>query len=66
MAKNFPFPIFDADGHVLEDEDKIMTYMEGDYAGFERMKSFSIFPGVDGWSRGMIRMEQSNTPRKIV
>ena len=65
MAKNFPFPIFDADGHVFEDEDAIMTYMEGDYAGFERMKSFSIFPGVDGWSRGMIKMEKSNTPRKL-
>lgn len=61
--KNFPFPIFDADGHVMEDEDEIMKYMEGDYAGFERLKLFSIFPGVDGWSRGMIKMPTSGKPR---
>ncbi len=63
MAKNFPFPIFDADGHVMEDEDEIMQYMEGDYAGFQRLKIFSIFPGVDGWSRGMIKMSTSGKAR---
>ncbi len=63
MVKTFPFPIFDADGHVIGDEDEIMQYMEGDYAGFQRLKVFSIFPGVDGWSRGMIKMSTSGKAR---
>lgn len=49
----FEVPIFDADGHVCEDDDELIQYFEGPFEGVERVKMFTLFPGVDGWSRGM-------------
>jgi predicted TIM-barrel fold metal-dependent hydrolase len=47
------FRVFDADGHVLEDDDELAGHFEGTYQFGRRMKAFSLFPGLDGWSRGM-------------
>ena len=57
------FPVFDADGHVFEDDDEIFDYYEGAYAGQARFRTFGLFPGLDGWSRG-IMMSQADQPRK--
>ena len=46
------YPVFDGDGHVIEDEDELIQHYEGAYAGGKRIKPFSLFPGLDGWSRG--------------
>lgn len=61
----FDIPIFDADGHVCEDEDEIIQYFEGRYEGVQRVKMFSLFPGVDGWSRGMIQAETASLRRPL-
>ena len=45
------FDVFDGDGHVLESDDELAGYYEGDYAGGQRMLGLSIFPSLDGWSR---------------
>ena len=55
------FDVFDADGHVLELDDELIEYYEGDLADRKRMKTMPIFPALDGWSRGpMIAKEDSN------
>ena len=55
------FKIFDGDGHVLESDDELAQYFEGDYKGGQRMTGLGIFPSLDGWSRGpMLRAEDSN------
>ncbi len=46
------FDVFDADGHVLELDDELIEYYEGDLADKKRMKTMPIFPALDGWSRG--------------
>lgn len=53
-----PVPVFDSDGHVYENDDEIIQYFEGPLKGVRRFKSFSLFPGLDGWSRGMILGKQ--------
>ena len=50
MAVN-GFDIFDGDGHVLEDEQELLTYYEEEYADSMRMNGLGIFPSLDGWSR---------------
>lgn len=47
-------PVFDGDGHVWENDDEIAEYFEGKYAGLQRFKTFSLFPSLDGWSRGFL------------
>lgn len=47
-------PIFDADGHIYENEPEIESYLEGPYRGLRRSKSFSLFPSLDGWPRGFL------------
>ena len=58
---NHGFSVFDGDGHVLEDDDELAAYYEGEYAGGTRMKGLGIFPSLDGWSRGpMLAAADSN------
>lgn len=57
------FPVFDSDGHVFENDDEIFEYYEGKYAGQTRFRTFGLFPGLDGWSRG-IMMSHSGQARK--
>ncbi len=55
------FDVFDGDGHVLESDDELAQYYEGEYAGGQRMLGLSIFPSLDGWSRGpMLAKEDTN------
>lgn len=46
--------VFDGDGHVWEDDDEIVEYFEPPYSGLQRFKTFSLFPSLDGWSRGFL------------
>ena len=50
-------PVFDGDGHVLENEKEIETYYEGEFAGNRRLEGMTIFPSLDGWSRSTIVRE---------
>ena len=48
------FRVFDADGHVLELDDELVEHYEGDYKQSRRQKTWSIFPSLDGWARGVV------------
>ena len=50
-------PVFDGDGHVLENERELEKYYEGDYVGNRRLEGMGIFPSLDGWSRSIIVSE---------
>lgn len=58
-----PVPVFDGDGHVLEAEDELERYYEGEFKGAQRMTGMSIFPSLDGWSRSTIVAEGDEGPR---
>lgn len=47
-------PVFDGDGHILENDDEIVQYFEGEFEGIRMFKPFGIFPTLDGWARGFI------------
>lgn len=53
--------IFDADGHIFEDDDQMIEYYEGEHAITRRNKALPIFPGLDGWARGVIHEREDNT-----
>jgi predicted TIM-barrel fold metal-dependent hydrolase len=48
------FRVFDADGHVLEVDDELVEHYEGDYKQSRRQRTWSIFPSLDGWARGVV------------
>jgi predicted TIM-barrel fold metal-dependent hydrolase len=48
------FRVFDADGHALEQDDELAEHYEGVYKQGRRQKTWSLFPSLDGWSRGFI------------
>jgi predicted TIM-barrel fold metal-dependent hydrolase len=48
------FRVFDADGHALEVDDELAQHYEGAYQYGRRQKTWSLFPSLDGWSRGFI------------
>ena len=47
------FQVFDADGHVLESDDELVEYYEGEYQHNRRQRTWSLFPSLDGWARGV-------------
>ncbi len=54
-------PVFDADGHVIEDIADIYTFYEGKFEKTMLNPSFSLFPSLDGWQRGSLNHNgQSN------
>ena len=57
MAKH-PFPVFDGDGHVLEDDEEMAPYYEGEFEGVRIQKTFGIWPSLDGWARGFINLTE--------
>ena len=60
MAHN-GFKVFDGDGHVLENDDELAEYYEGEYADCMRWGCMGIFPGLDGWSRSpMLAKDDAN------
>ena len=58
------FDVFDGDGHVLENDDEIAEYFEGDFAGLQRFKTFGVWPSLDGWARGFIMASNDGEPRR--
>ena len=62
MAVN-GFKVFDGDGHVLENDDEMISYYEGGYAGLQRFKTFGIWPSLDGWARGVIMASDEESSR---
>ncbi|MEE2956165.1 MAG: amidohydrolase family protein [Pseudomonadota bacterium] len=55
------YSVFDGDGHVLESDEELSQYFEGDFEGGQCMTGLSIFPSLDGWSRGpMLKAEDTN------
>ena len=63
MAVN-GFEVFDGDGHVLENDDEIAQYFEGDFANLQRFKTFGVWPSLDGWARGFIMASNDGEPRR--
>ena len=53
MAKH-PFPVFDGDGHVLEDDEELLQHYEGRFENMRMQRTFGIWPSLDGWARGVI------------
>jgi len=47
------FTVFDGDGHVLENDQQLAGYYEGEYKGMRFFQPWSIFPSLDGWARGV-------------
>ena len=56
-------PVFDGDGHVLENESELERYYEGDWAGARRLQGMGIFPSLDGWSRSVIMTQGDDGDR---
>jgi predicted TIM-barrel fold metal-dependent hydrolase len=63
MAVN-GFEVFDGDGHVLENDEEIASYFEGDFANLQRFKTFGMWPSLDGWARGFIMASNEGEPRR--
>jgi predicted TIM-barrel fold metal-dependent hydrolase len=47
-------PVFDADAHVYEQDDEVAAYIEGKWANMERVRTFGLFPSLDGWNRSFL------------
>ena len=58
------FEVFDGDGHVLENDDEIASYFEGEFADLQRFKTFGVWPSLDGWARGFIMSSNDGEPRR--
>jgi len=50
----FRVPVFDGDGHVLEDDQELILYYEGKHKGLRLLNPFGIWPSLDGWARGFV------------
>jgi predicted TIM-barrel fold metal-dependent hydrolase len=59
------FRVFDADGHVLEQDDELIEHYEGLYKASRRQKTWAIFPSLDGWARGVI-INRNDSGRKYM
>jgi len=59
------FRVFDADGHLLENDDEIAQHYEGDYKQSRRQRTWAIFPSLDGWARGIV-IYREDTTRKYM
>ena len=64
MAKH-RLPIFDGDGHVLENDAELAQYYEGKYEGLKIFPTFGIWPSLDGWARGFI-LNTEDKDRKYI
>ncbi|NQV56284.1 MAG: amidohydrolase [Rhodospirillales bacterium] len=47
-------PVFDGDGHVLENDQELIQHYEGKYEGLKLLNPFGIWPSLDGWARGFV------------
>ncbi len=64
MAKH-PFPVFDGDGHVLEDDNELLDHYEGRFENMRMQRTYGIFPSLDGWSRGVINSTEDGSRKYI-
>jgi uncharacterized protein len=46
--------LLDADGHLVENDEELLEYMEAPYKGNESVLGFPFFPTLDGYQRGAI------------
>lgn len=44
--------IIDGDGHIVEEDEQIRPYLQAKYPE-ENLRSYYLFPTLDGWRRGM-------------
>ena len=58
-----PVPVFDGDGHVLDNDEQLDKYFEGNWKNARRYAGMTIFPSLDGWSRSVQANEQDDSPR---
>jgi hypothetical protein len=47
-----PYPIINADGHVMEKDSELHDFLEGRHGIEPRFETYSFFPSLDGWHRG--------------
>ena len=52
MAKH-RLPVFDGDGHIVENYAEIWQCFEGEYTGLQKHSTYDHFPTLDGWPRGL-------------
>ena len=50
----FRVPVFDGDGHVLEEDGELLQHYEGRFKDLRLQRTFGIWPTLDGWARGVI------------
>ncbi len=43
--------VYDADGHILENDNTLFDYLDPPYRGRKKLLNESLFPSVDGWHR---------------
>ena len=43
--------VYDADGHILEDDNQLFEHLDPPYRGKKKLLIESLFPSVDGWHR---------------
>jgi predicted TIM-barrel fold metal-dependent hydrolase len=43
--------VYDADGHILENDNALFEYLDPPYRGKKNLLKESLFPSVDGWHR---------------
>lgn len=43
--------VYDADGHILENDNELFAYLDPPYRGKRKLLNESLFPSVDGWHR---------------
>ncbi len=48
--------VIDADGHVIEDDEALLPYLEPPYRGRKDLLTAPFFPSLDGWHRAALRI----------
>ncbi|HET9296983.1 MAG TPA: hypothetical protein VFP18_08820, partial [Candidatus Binatia bacterium] len=43
--------VYDADGHVLENDNILLEFLDPPYRGKKKLLNEPLFPSVDGWHR---------------
>lgn len=48
--------IIDSDGHVMESDSDILSFLPGKYRGDKSLLAFPLWPSLDGWQRAACRV----------
>jgi predicted TIM-barrel fold metal-dependent hydrolase len=54
MSKHRTLPVFDGDGHVLENLTELSAYISREAGQIQDWPFFSVLPSLDGWHRGFL------------